>query len=196
MAPAGNGACRGESLLELAGNRRQEAAATQNFALNALVFRYAPGFEKPPDEIGETIRAKRPPRLPVVLSHQETITITARASLYELLAALMYGFGLRVVEAERLRIDIRLLGQMFVGVRSPLDGGADAGMRCFNGRSDGGDPCRQRVYSEQEPEVNPFLRPRSSSTKAYSHHRHVCDLAISSPRLRLIVAGFFRDSLA
>lgn len=56
---------------------RQVAAATQNLALNALVFLYARVLEKPLGEIGETIRAKRPPRLPVVLSHQEAMAIIA-----------------------------------------------------------------------------------------------------------------------
>lgn len=56
---------------------RQVAAATQNLVLNTLVFLYARVLDKPLGEIGETIRAKRPPRLPAALSHLETMAITA-----------------------------------------------------------------------------------------------------------------------
>ncbi len=81
------------------------AAATQNLALNAIVFLYARVLERPLGDIGETIRAKRPPRLPVVLSHQEAMAIIGQlAAPYDLLASLMYGAGLRVVEASRLRV--------------------------------------------------------------------------------------------
>lgn len=86
-------------------SERQVAAATQNLALNAIVFLYARVLERPLGDIGETIRAKRPPRLPVVLSHQEAMAIIGQlAAPYDLLASLMYGAGLRVVEASRLRV--------------------------------------------------------------------------------------------
>src|SRR5574344_306176 len=79
---------------------RDVAAATQNLALNALVFLYAKVLGKPLGEIGETIRAKRPARLPAVMSHSEAMTIIqALPAPYDLLASLMYGSGLRVVEA-------------------------------------------------------------------------------------------------
>ena len=86
-------------------SERHVAAATQNLALNAIVFLYARVLERPLGDIGETIRAKRPPRLPVVLSHQEALAVIGRlAPPYDLLASLMYGAGLRVVEAARLRV--------------------------------------------------------------------------------------------
>lgn len=56
-------------------SERHVAAATQNLALNAVVFLYARVLERPLGDIGETIRAKRPPRLPVVLSHQEALVV-------------------------------------------------------------------------------------------------------------------------
>ncbi|WP_328586289.1 phage integrase N-terminal SAM-like domain-containing protein [Halopseudomonas bauzanensis] len=46
---------------------RQVAAATQNLALNAIVFLYARVLEQPLGEIGDVVRVKRPPRLPTVL---------------------------------------------------------------------------------------------------------------------------------
>lgn len=84
---------------------RQVAAATQNLALNAIVFLYAKVLEQPLGEIGDVIRVKRPPRLPVVFSHQEAMAVIGRLPApYDLLASLMYGAGLRVVEATRLRV--------------------------------------------------------------------------------------------
>ncbi|GGD10648.1 integron integrase [Halopseudomonas salina] len=84
---------------------RQVAAATQNLALNAIVFLYARVLEHPLGDIGETVRVKRPPRLPVVLTHAEAMSIIDRlAEPYKLMASLMYGAGLRVVETSRLRI--------------------------------------------------------------------------------------------
>jgi len=84
---------------------RNVAAATQNQALNALVFLYGKVLETPLGEIGQVVRAKRPRRLPVVLSHQEAMTIIRQLAMpYRLMAALMYGSGLRVVETARLRV--------------------------------------------------------------------------------------------
>lgn len=84
---------------------RQVAAATQNLALNAIVFLYARVLEQPLGDIGETVRVKRPPRLPVVLTHGEAMSILGRLPQpYQLIASLMYGAGLRVVETARLRI--------------------------------------------------------------------------------------------
>tara|TARA_R110001592_G_scaffold298362_1_gene569002 strand:+ start:182 stop:1147 length:966 start_codon:yes stop_codon:yes gene_type:complete len=84
---------------------RQVAATTQNLALNAIVFLYARVLEQPLGDIGETIRVKRPPRLPVVLTYTEAMSIIDRLMQpYQLMASLMYGSGLRVVEAARLRI--------------------------------------------------------------------------------------------
>ncbi len=84
---------------------RQVAAATQNLALNALVFLYAKVLLQPLGEIGEVVRVKRPARLPPVLTHAEaTEIIGLLVQPHRLLASLMYGAGLRVVEATRLRI--------------------------------------------------------------------------------------------
>ena len=84
---------------------RKVAAATQNLALNALVFLYARVLEQPLGQVGEVVRAKRSQRIPCVLTHAEaTALIALLGQPYQLLASLMYGAGLRVVEAARLRI--------------------------------------------------------------------------------------------
>ena len=79
--------------------QKKVAAATQNQALNALVFLYAKVLEKPLGDIGAAIRAKRPPRLPIVLTHSEAMSILSLLEQpYRLAGSLMYGSGLRVVE--------------------------------------------------------------------------------------------------
>lgn len=84
---------------------RKVAAATQNLALNALVFLYAKVLRQPLGQIGEIVRAKRSARIPCVLTHEEATALIARLGQpHQLLASLMYGAGLRVVETARLRI--------------------------------------------------------------------------------------------
>lgn len=84
---------------------RKVAAATQNLALNALVFLYARVLQQPLGQVGEVVRAKRSQRIPCVLTHAEaTALIALLGQPYQLLASLMYGSGLRVVEAAQLRI--------------------------------------------------------------------------------------------
>lgn len=84
---------------------RKVAAATQSLALNALVFLYAKVLQRPLGSVGKLARCGRPARLPCVLTHDEaTALISQLAPPYQLLAALMYGAGLRVTEAVRLRI--------------------------------------------------------------------------------------------
>ena len=84
---------------------RDVAAATQNQALNAIVFLYARVLDKPLGEIGDVVRVKRPARIPTVFSHTEALAVISHLEEpYRLLASLMYGAGLRVVEASRLRV--------------------------------------------------------------------------------------------
>jgi integron integrase len=103
--------------------RRKVAAATQNQALNALVFLYSKVLQQPLGNIGEAVRAKRPPRLPVVLSHEEAMAIVgALAMPYRLLALLMYGTGLRVVESVRLRVQDIDFSRRVITVRNGKGG--------------------------------------------------------------------------
>lgn len=85
--------------------QRNVAAATQNQALNALVFLYAKVLHQPLGDIGNAARAKGPSRLPVVLTDSEARKVIAGLEApYDLMASLMYGAGLRVTECARLRI--------------------------------------------------------------------------------------------
>lgn len=86
--------------------RRRVAASTQNQALNALVFLFRDVVRK---EIGafDAVRAKRPIRLPTVLSQHEVHQVFATMepeSMYGLMARLLYGSGLRLMECCTLRV--------------------------------------------------------------------------------------------
>ncbi len=85
--------------------QRNVAAATQNQALNALVFLYRHVLEKPLGELQEVVRAKKPKRLPVVLSQQEVSRLLSHLTeVHWLIGCLMYGSGLRLMECVRLRV--------------------------------------------------------------------------------------------
>ena len=84
---------------------RNVAASTQNQALNALVFLYREVLKRPVPEIDGIVRAKRPQRLPVVLSTGEVAAVLRELEgVHWLVACLMYGSGLRLMEALRLRV--------------------------------------------------------------------------------------------
>jgi integron integrase len=81
------------------------AASTQNQALNAIIFMYREFLEKDIGDIGNFIRAKRSKKMPVVLSRQEIDLVFSNLNgVYNLMAGLMYGSGLRLMECVRLRI--------------------------------------------------------------------------------------------
>jgi integron integrase len=84
---------------------RNVAMATQAQALNALVFLYDSVLGQPLGEIEGIVRSKKPRKLPVVLTHDESMAIINRLGQPDqLIASLMYGAGLRVTEACRLRV--------------------------------------------------------------------------------------------
>ena len=81
------------------------SASTQNVALCALLFLYRDvlGVELP--YVDGIARAKRPVRIPVVFTRQEAERLLKHLSgTYGLIAGLLYGSGLRLMEAVRLRV--------------------------------------------------------------------------------------------
>jgi integron integrase len=91
--------------LEFLAEERQVAASTQNQALNALVFLYEQVLGEPLGTIGDFTRAKRPRRPPVVLTREEVNRLLdALTSTSRLMAGLLYGSGLRLMECVRLRV--------------------------------------------------------------------------------------------
>ncbi|HHH44180.1 MAG TPA: integron integrase [Gammaproteobacteria bacterium] len=84
---------------------RQVSASTQNQALNAILFLYRKVLDIPLADIENVIRARPGKRLPVVLSREEIRRIFSfMQQPYLLMAGLMYGSGLRLMETLRLRI--------------------------------------------------------------------------------------------
>lgn len=83
----------------------QVAASTQNQALSALLFPYRDVLEVDLPWLDGIVRAKRPERLPVVLTRDEVRALLERLDgLPRLMACLLYGAGLRVLECCRLRV--------------------------------------------------------------------------------------------
>ena len=81
------------------------SASTQNQALNALLFLYREVLHKEIGYVNGVVRAKRPVRLPVVLTRQEVRSVLARLQGLEwIMAMLFYGAGLRLMECLRLRV--------------------------------------------------------------------------------------------
>ncbi|MCL4504827.1 MAG: integron integrase [Chloroflexi bacterium] len=81
------------------------AASTQNQALSALLFLYRDVLRKELDYPIDAVRAKQPAHLPAVLTKDETRRVIAQLSgIYQLLARLLYGSGLRLLECLRLRV--------------------------------------------------------------------------------------------
>jgi len=84
---------------------RDVAASTQNQALAALLFLYRDVLKQEIAWMEGVTRAKRPRRLPVVLTRAEVTTLLSKMSgTHALMARLMYGTGLRLMECLRLRV--------------------------------------------------------------------------------------------
>ena len=98
--------------------RRRVAAGTQNQALAAILFLYRDVLGVPMSLGREVLRARRPKRLPVVLTPEEVWrVIGAMEGLPRLAALLMYGSGLRLMEALTLRVKDLDFGAREITVR-------------------------------------------------------------------------------
>lgn len=105
VSPVNLGTQEVNAFLEYLAVKRHVAANTQNQALNALVFFYNHVIDKPLKDLGDHARAKRPKTLPVVMSKSETMSLLEKMDgIYYLMAALLYGTGMRLMECIRLRV--------------------------------------------------------------------------------------------
>ena len=83
----------------------QVSASTQNQALNALVFLYREVLHQELGWMNELVRAKRPKRMPTVMSKEEVQRVlAAMTGTPQLMARLLYGTGMRLMESLRLRV--------------------------------------------------------------------------------------------
>jgi integron integrase len=103
--PALCGAAEVQAFLTQLAVDHHVAAATQNQALAALLFLYRHVLEQDLPWLEAIVRASRPPRLPTVLSREEVRSLLNHMhGTPRLMATLLYGAGLRLLECCHLRI--------------------------------------------------------------------------------------------
>lgn len=103
--PEGLGEAEVTAFLNYLAAERRVAAATQNQALSAILFLYREVLGRELPWLDGVQRPTRPPRLPVVLTRAEVERILAQLTGTRwLIASLLYGAGLRVMECLRLRV--------------------------------------------------------------------------------------------
>jgi hypothetical protein len=105
--------------------------STQKQALNALVFLFRESLRRDPGDLSGFAVSRRGPRVPTVLSRKECHRLfEAMEGTSRLMAELMYGSGLRLIELLRLRVKDVATTQIYthvmnrpgLGLRSPLEG--------------------------------------------------------------------------
>lgn len=85
--------------------KERVTASTQNQALSALLFLYRHVLGREIGDLGEVIRARKPKRVPVVMTREEIKVVLGHLQGDKwLMASLMYGAGLRLMECLRLRV--------------------------------------------------------------------------------------------
>ena len=94
------------------------SASTQNQALCALLFLYRRVLERPFPNLERLIRAKRTKRLPVVMTRAEVKAVLSRLNgTPRLVATILYGTGMRLMECLRLRVKDVEFGRNLITVR-------------------------------------------------------------------------------
>jgi integron integrase len=121
--PADMGAAEITRFLSALAVQRHVAASTQNQALSALLFLYREVLEQELPWLDDIVRAKTRERIPVVLTREEVQAVVAGLDAPpRLLALLLYGAGLRLLEALRLRVKDVDFGRSQITVRSGKGG--------------------------------------------------------------------------
>jgi integron integrase len=103
--PAAMGAAEVGAFLTYLAVEGRVAASTQNQALSALLFMYREVLSIELPWLDQVVRAKTPQRLPVVLTRREVAAVLdGMSGIYGLMARLLYGTGMRLMECVRLRV--------------------------------------------------------------------------------------------
>jgi integron integrase len=98
--------------------KRKVAASTQTQALSALLFLYSQVLQQPFDWLEDVQRAKKPSKLPVVFTKEEARAVLRHLDGWKwLMASLLYGSGLRLMECLRLRVKDIDFGYVQIVVR-------------------------------------------------------------------------------
>ncbi len=103
--------------------RGRVSASTQNQALAGILFLYRDVLDRELEGLDSAVRARRPERLPVVLSRAEVRRVLAELTgVHRLVVTLLYGGGLRLLEALRLRVKDLDFERQQILVREPKGG--------------------------------------------------------------------------
>lgn len=109
--PRTMGASEVEQFLSHLATGRNVSASTQNLALSAILFLYREVLGQELEWLQNVTRAKKPERLPTVLTRTEAAALLQKLedSVAGLVVRLLYGSGMRLMEAVRLRVkDVNL----------------------------------------------------------------------------------------
>lgn len=116
--PRDLGAVEVEAFLSHLATEGNVSASTQNQALSALLFLYREVLGVVLPWMDTMVRAKKPQRLPVVLNRSEIALVMERMEgTYSLMARLLYGTGMRLMECCRLRVKDIDFGQREILIR-------------------------------------------------------------------------------
>lgn len=99
--------------------KKDVAASTQNQALAAILFLYKQVLNQELDWMDDIVRARRPARIPEVLTPEQVRALLKQLTgVHQLVARLLYGTGMRLMEAIRLRVGDINFGYRQITVRS------------------------------------------------------------------------------
>jgi integron integrase len=116
--PRDMGAPEVETFLTDLATKRRVSASTQNQALSALLFLYGVVLARPLPALPNIVRVRTPPRLPAVLSRSEVKALLNQLTgTPRLVAALLYGSGMRLLECLSLRVKDVDLERLQITVR-------------------------------------------------------------------------------
>lgn len=109
--------------LSVLATERRVSASTQNQALAAILFLYRDVLDRDLPWLEDLVRAKRPSRLPAYLTHEEVSALLGTMTgVPRLMAMLLYGSGLRLMECARLRVKDVDFANLQIMVRSGKGG--------------------------------------------------------------------------